>query len=431
MKWPWSKSTKATQGATRSVILDNLSTDFLGCALTGEKITPQKAMEFYRANSSIATAVDMIADSFEQIQPVVMFEDGTMLEKHPILDLLNNPNIHMTWSDLAARISRHSLLTNQTHFYGVGTTTLAPIQVFPVKPTGVSVTTGGNEYVDVYHIGMGTAAGTYRAEIADQRINRYYDGPLRELYRIAGFSSMPTDGGTDSPLQAAALETNQQIKGRIHNTKVLDNGGRLSLLIVFKDEQLSDDEHRERTQRINETFGGPENAGKIGVMTGGDIQSVEEMGTTQKDMDYAELDKIAGQAIYFRYKIPLPLITTTASTFNNMSTAIEMLYDFAVLPHADKLFSGLTRFLLPRFGIKLGEARITYNPESLQPLKARRLAELEARKKIGVETINELRELIPNRDDIEGGEVLYQPATLIPVGMDINDVNVLDPIDEP
>jgi len=422
MKWrlPWTKETKASQGNTRSIILDNLANDFLGCSLTGEKITPQKAMGFYRQNSSIATAVDMIADSFEQITPVIMLEDGTMIEKHPVLDLLNSPNAHMTWSDFAARISRHYLLTNQTHFFGLGAITLSPSQVFPVKPTGVSVTTGGSEYVDVYYIGQGTATGTYTVELAKQHINRYYDGPLKELYRIAGFSSMSTDGSADSPIQAAALETNQQIKGRIHNLKMLDNGGRMSLLIIFKDEQLDDDAHRERTKRINETLAGPENAGKIGVMSGGDVEKVEEMGVNNKDMDYVELDKIASQSIYFRYKIPLPLITTTASTFNNMTTAIEMLYDFAVLPHADKLFAGLTRFLLPRFGIELGSARITYNPESLQPLKARRLDELKKRKDIGVETTNELRELIPNRDDVEGGDVIYQNATQVPIGTDIN-----------
>jgi len=185
--------------------------------------------------------------------------------------------------------------------------------------------------------------------------------------------------------------------------------------------QLDDDEHKERTQKINETFGGPENAGKIGVMSGGDVEKVEELGTTQKDMDYAELDRIAGQAIYFRYKIPLPLITVSASTFNNMQTGIEMLYDNAVLPLADKLFSGLTRFLLPRFGIDMNTARITYNPDSLQALKTRRLDELKKRKDIGVETANELRESIPNRGPVDGGDVIYQPATMVPIGMDIND----------
>lgn len=419
--WNPFKKQVERKSATRSVILDDLTSDFISSCLLEDNITPQKAFAFYRKNSSVATAVDMIADSFEQIQPIIELSDGTILEQHPALDLLRNPNSYMTWSDFAARISRNYLLTNQSHFYALGGVTVSPSEIYPIKPTNVSVTTGESEYVGTFYVGQGVGVGEYLRELAKQRISRYYDGPLKELYRISGFSSMSTDGTADSPLQAAALETNQQIKGRIHNLKMLENGGRLSLMVIFKEEQLSDDEHKERTQRINESWSGPENAGKIGVMSGGDIQDVKEMGVNQKDMDYAELDRIAAQAIYFRYKIPLPLITVSASTFNNMQTAIEMLYDFAVLPLADKLFTGMSRFILPRFGIDLNSARITFNPDSLQALKSRRLEELKQRKDIGVETTNELREQIPNRDPIDGGDTLYQPATLVPIGTDINE----------
>jgi len=419
--WNPFKKQVEQKSATRSIILDDLTSDFISSCLLEEIVTPQKAFKFYRSNSSVATAVDMIADSFEQIEPIVQLPDGSILEQHPVLDLLRNPNSFMTWSDFAARISRNYLLTNQSHFYALGGLTVSPSEIYPVKPTNVSVTTGDSEYVETFYVGQGVGVGEYLRELAKQRISRYYDGALKELYRISGFSSMSTDGTADSPLQAAALETNQQIKGRIHNLKMLDNGGRLSLMVIFKEEQLSDDEHKERTQRINESWSGPENAGKIGVMSGGDIQDVKEMGVNQKDMDYAELDRIAAQAIYFRYKIPLPLITVSASTFNNMQTAIEMLYDFAVLPLADKLFTGLSRFLLPRYGIDLNQAKITFNPESLQALKSRRLDELKARKEIGVETTNELREQIPNREPVDGGDTLYQSATLVPIGTDINE----------
>lgn len=418
MFWPFRRKLEIKQ-STRDLVLTDLTNDFLANCLLEENITPQKAFGFYRKNSSVATAVDMIADSFEQIEPILKFSDGTIAEASPVLDLLKNPNSFMTWSDFAARIARHYLLTNECPLFAIGAINLSPSEIYPIKPTMLSITTGQNEFVDVFYVGQGIGTGEYRRQIAKQRISRYYDGPLKELYRIMGFTSAPNEGRADSPLQAAALETNQQIKGRIHNMKLLDNGGRLSLLIVFGDEVINDDQHKERTQRINETFSGPENAGRIGVISGGDVKEIKEMGVTQKDMDYAELDKIAGQAIYFRYKIPLPLITTSAATFNNFRTAIEMLYDFAVLPLADKLFNGLSRFLLPRFGIDLNQAEITYNPDSLQALKARRLDELKLKKDIGIETINELREAIPNRGPIEGGDLLYQSATLIPVGSDL------------
>lgn len=424
MRFPWTKKveTKASQQATRSILIDSLANPFLYDCLTGETVTPTRAFNYFRQNSSIATAVDIIADAFEQIKPIIMMPDGSILDESPILDLLYMPNSYMTWNDFATRISRHYLLTSQCHFYGMGATTLPPSEIYPVKPINVSAQTMDDEFVDIFNVQSGIGNGSYKMETSRQNVSRYYDGPLKELYRVSGFSSMPTDATADSPLQAAALEANQQIKGRIHNLKVLDNGGRLSLLVVFKDEQLTDDEHRERTRMINETYAGSNNAGKIGVMSGGDIEKIQEMGITQKDMDYAELDSMAKQSIYSRYKIPLPLISNDASTFNNLATGIEMLYDFAVLPLADKMFSGLTRFLLPRFGIDLkSNVKITYNADALQPLKARKLKELQERKNIQLETTNEIRESIPNRKPVDGGDVLYQNATLIPLGMDINE----------
>jgi phage portal protein BeeE len=421
-RWPWQKNIKSSQGATRSIFIDSLTNEFLSCSLTGEIITPQKAFTIYRQNSSVASSVDMIADAFAQIVPVLKMKDGTVIDKHPVLDLLRQPNSHMDYSGFAARIARHYLLTKDCPMYALGVNTLPPQEVFPVRPTFLSYTTGGDEYVDTFRIGTGVAQGVYKQELTKDRISRYFDQTgLKELYRISGFSSLSTDAMPDSPLQAAALETSQQLKGKISNVELLSNGGRPSMLIIFKDTGVDDTEMRLRMQALNEQVAGEHKTGKIMAVEGGEVQSVTEMGKTPKDMDWGLLQGTSDKAIYFRFRIPLPLVTTDSTTFDNMGTGVEMLYDFAVLPATDTLLSGLSRFLLPRFGIKLNEARITYNPDSIKALKARRLDELEQRAKIGIETINELRESIPNRDDVENGDVIYINATQVPLGTDIND----------
>jgi phage portal protein BeeE len=425
-RWPWQKNIKASQGATRSVYIDSLTNEFLSCSLTGDTITPQKAFTIYRQNSSVASSVDMIADAFEQIVPVLKMKDGKVIDKHPVLDLLKHPNSYMDWSGFAARIARHYLLTKDCPMYAMGVNTMPPQELFPVRPTFLAYTTGGDEYVDVFHVGSGVAQGEYKQELSKDKIARYYNQTgLGELYRISGFSSMSTDARPDSPLQAAALETSQQLKGKIHNVQLLTNGGRPSMLVIFK-ERLDDDKHKEQSQRLNETLGGPENAGKIMVASGGDLQSVEELGKTPKDMDWSAMNTTADRAVGFRFKIPIVLTSTDAATFDNMKTGVEMLYDGAVLPLTDKMLSGLSRFLLPRFKISTDDMWLTYNKDSLQPLKKRMLDELEQRKKIGVETVNEIREAMPNREPVEGGDVIYQPATMVELGVDINDDGVSD-----
>ncbi len=42
----------------------------------GGRMTPQAAMEFYRTSSSVAIAVDMIADEIEHLQPVIQTEES-------------------------------------------------------------------------------------------------------------------------------------------------------------------------------------------------------------------------------------------------------------------------------------------------------------------------------------------------------------------
>ena len=115
----------------------------------------------------------------------------------------------------------------------------------------------------------------------------------------------------------------------------------------------------------------------------------------------------------------MPLVSQDASTFNNLQTSIGLLYDRAVLPNYQKIMDGLERLLFPRFGVDLNKFTLTYNEESIPALQTRRLDELSKMKEIGVYTINELRAKQPNLEPIDGGDTLYQPATLVPVGQDL------------
>ena len=384
----------------------------------GSYITAAQAAAFYRNTSAVATAIDLIADGIEQIEPVIKTADGKFESESPVLDFLKKPNGFDRWHNFIGSVARNWLLKHDSLISAAGNVKREPIEAWPVSLQDVSVVQAVDEYPANYLVTSGPIRGNF---LRDEQRNdfrvRFYAGNLKELFHIRGYSSRTTKIDSDSPLQAAANEARQIIKGKSHNLKMLDNGGRLSLLIAFKDE-TDDDEHNQRVKRINEQYGGAENAGKIGVISGSEMD-IKELGMSNKDMDYKDLETMAGLAIYLRYKIPLPLVTNKAATFNNMGTSIELLYDQAVLPNADIVFSGLTDMLFPRFGMDPAKEKITYNPESIEPLKKRMLDEVEQRRKIGVETDNELRSLLPNREPYEGGDIKYQPANLVPIGTDL------------
>lgn len=381
------------------------------------RMTPQRAMDFYRSSSSVAIAVDMIADEIEHLQPVLQMEDGKYVNDHELLRFLKSPNGFDNWSGFIGASARHYLLTRECMFYGGGGVTRPPLEMFAVKPQAVStIENAQDRYPQVFMVTEGRGSGTYtRAEKA-RKIN-YYDGGLREVFRVHGFSSRTDETRADSPLEAVALEAKQQIQGRVHNLALLENGGRLSLIVQFKD-SIGEDELLARRDVLNRVLGGASNAGRIATVSSSDME-IHEAGTTNKDMDYAELDAVAREALFLRYKIPLPLVSNDASTDNNMEHSVYHLYDRAVLPLADILLDGLGRFLLPRYGLDPSRISLTFNPETIDALVNRRVKMLLDRKNLAVETINELRAQLPNREPIEGGDVLYQASTQVPIGTDL------------
>lgn len=412
------RKTPRVEKKTSSIVWPLQQGSFLEYALGyGGAISNQQAMQFYRNTSAIATCVDKIASRVEQIMPVLKRRgDNKIIVDHPILTLIKSPNIFETYQEFIGKMARHYLLTHDAYIMMMGNTNFQPIELYATKPQNIYSNVGINYYPSSYTISSGIGSGSYLLNEIN-RTARYYDGQFKELYHIMGFSSRADETSADSPLEAAALETRQLIKGKLHNVSLLDNGGRLSLIIGFKDSDgIDDDEHKIRKKRIQEDLGGSSNAGKIAVISGDDM-FVEEVGVSNKDMDFAELENMAARAIYLRYEIPLPLVSTDATTYNNYQTAILDLYENTVLPLTETLFSGLTRAIMPR--IKIEDLYISYDPESIKILMRQMLNEIEQRRKINVESINELRALLPSRESVRGGNVIYQNASQVPVGEDV------------
>lgn len=387
-------------------------------ALRGGLLSASKAMELYRKNSSLATAVDLIAGTFEQIQPVLKDPDGKLTEDHDVIRLLNQPNGFQSWEQIAGEISRHYLLTSDSHLSGLGNIKRPPLELYAVKPQTVSVTEDQRDsFPMTYLVTQGAGRGQYARE-TEKGIVRFHSGSLKELFHTMGFSSRVNNISGDSLIQSIILEINQKIQGLTHNLKLINNGGRLSLIMAFKDKDgLDDDEHKARKKRIIEDLAGPNNAGGIAVISAAD-GDIKELGKSNKDMDYVKLDHIATLTIFLRYKIPLPLVTNDASTFNNLKTAVGLLYDQATLPLADTLFGGLSKFLLPKYGLDPSQYSITYDTLSITALKTRMLEQIKEQRGMNLETTNELRAGM-GREPIENGDTLYQAANLVPLGQDL------------
>jgi HK97 family phage portal protein len=379
-------------------------------------VSPQQAMRLYENCSAVATVADMIAESIQGIVPSLKTKDGKYITDHPCLDLLDRPNGFQAYDDFIGDVVRNYVLKHDSHIIAIGNVDRIPIQLYSIKPFNVfPVPHMGDFYAYNYTVVQGIGMGAYDRFEQGNNLVRYYDNMrLKEFFHIMGYTSKTYNLEGTSPLCAASLEAKQLIKGKYHNLKLLENGGRLSLIIAFKGETPDEEEHARRKQRLYEDLTG-ENTGGIAV-TSFEEMEIKELGNTNKDMDFIQLEELAAKVIYQRYRIPLPLISNDAATYNNFETALVALYDWAVIPTYRKIFAGLSRLILPRAKIDPTEMWFDFDPEQLPALRTRRLEELKLRREVNIETINEMRKDIPNREPVDGGDVIYIPSTMMPAG---------------
>lgn len=419
--WPF----KIKEVEKKSAVLG--TTSELGSFLTfGHQgiATPSSALNLYNKSTAVSIPINMIAEAFASIEPIVK-KDDIVLTDHPVLDLLRKPSPFFTQDLFLETIGKHYLITANAYIVALGNINRPPLELQPISPGNVSAVEGNQGLVGNFIISGTTLAGQYAVDKTKRNV-RYFKGSLSELKQIRGFSVRNNSLlKGDSLLVAASAEVRQHILGNTHNLSMLERGGRVSLVFHFE-EDMSPDDFDQTKARVKSQYGGASKAGEIGVTAGGKLD-IKELGVNNKDMDFAKLQSMSKEAVALQYKVPLPLISASAATFNNLRIARLALYDEAVLPLADRIFDGLTQLLMPRFKEDPGKIRITYDLDSITALAVRRNEELKLRRDLNLESLNEFRAMI-GREPVPGGDDILAPATMVPIGTDIfTDDNDPDP----
>lgn len=379
-------------------------------------VTASSALSLYDTSTAVSIPINMIAEAFASIEPVVKINQDVILRDHPVLTLLRAPSPFFNQRLFFETLAKHYLITANAYVVALGNVSRAPLELQPISPSNTSDVEGTQGFVVNFIVSGNALAGSYELDKGNRAV-RYLRGGLSELKQIRGFSIRSNSllRGR-SPLVSATDEVRQHILGNTHNVSMLERGGRVSLVFHFEEDMNLDDFEATR-DRVQSQYGGATKAGEIGVTSGGKLD-IKEMGTNNKDMDFAKLQIMAKQAVALQYKVPLPLITTDAATFSNVATSRLALYDDAILPLADRIFSGLTELLIPRYQQDPAQVMITYDLDSITALSGRRNEELKLRRDLNIETLNEFRTAI-GREAVEGGDVVLAPATMLPVGTDL------------
>jgi HK97 family phage portal protein len=383
-----------------------------------------EAMPFYHA-------VDNRATAFSDI-PIRVWDTKAkqFIDDHESLELLDNPNADVTGKEFLYQVSSFLDITGNSFMIATGQITKPPLELLTVSPTRITFSLGNkfgllhvpnSIWVTESNIGQ----KTFTAEEDRQRdIIRFIRDQDKELWHVRQFNPYRSTSNFWGMSRANSLwlELQQYIAGNINNLSILKRGTRLSMAWTNTTGVELTETQWQRMQEEKQKYEGDKNAGGTPILDGMDVTSIQQ---SNRDMEFTELQKSTVERISIIYNIPLATLTTTAMTLNNLETSQLQFYDNAVIPHANYIYSELTKFVLHRY--KNSENLVySFNETDITALNVRIIENTRRQNEIGANTIDEIRTLLGYEGLETGGDVILKPATLIPVGSDADTSDELD-----
>lgn len=407
--WPFNKLSKksvvSTDGSLALLIPSHSDINVFKSFLKGGllRVDHRLAYTLHDKAAPLANATNRIADAIAQLETFVVDEDDVKVDESAVLDVLNDPGFGQTRTEIIQDFVLAFLLTNNAYWI---TDRFKKTLRVP-KPFNVSLTANVRDaYVDEYCVT--SPNGASRAMFNRQPDWKFLDQLNNELVHIK--TKTRNDGLEGrSPIEPIFTDVGQRISGGAHNLALLTNGLRPSGNLST-DQELSDDQYARLKEQIEKQHAGAENAGNF-LITEGGLKYVD-MAKTNREMDYVKIIATSSEAIAQAFKVPLPLVATTAQTLDNFSQATLSFYDDAVFPTAEIVFHSIEKVL----GIEEG-FHLTFDKNEVPAIRMRRLQEASTKHSIGAFSDNETRVGLAT-EPYEGGDTIFKPANLIPVGSD-------------
>jgi len=414
----WSRWGNRSEVKSFTVSLNSELSAWIKAARTGN-LSASASFKLART-SAVSIPLRYITTAAAGVTPVLKLPDKRIIRDHPVLTLLKNPSPDFDTELLFQMLAYNYMITGTAYVATLGSHLVPPLELQPFNTTECAPEQIAGGLLGSVHVSGLVLPGKYIRKRIPGSLTRdimYMRDSRTQITQIRNWSEK--DGSMlqgMSPLIPIASEINQNILGTKHNSSLLENGGRLSLVFNFEND-MSDADFEETKDQIREQYGGSGNAGKIAVTAGGK-SSVTEMGMNNKDMEYPLMYDTNRAIAASQFKFPLPLIFRDSSSYNNYKTAKLAMYDDAVLPVVSHIFRGLGKALLYRYDDLPENTELTYDDQEITALVTRRLEELKLRREINAETDNEIRAMM-GREEVDGGDTIRDAAMNVPLGTDV------------
>jgi HK97 family phage portal protein len=347
------------------------------------------AKQGYGSNPYVFAAVRQIAMAASGISWVAYTDDTqkTRLDKHPILDLLKQPNPRQGHGAFWEAMVAYLMLDGNSFIERVGPDKGPPKELYVHRPDRMQIIVGNAV----------TPIAGYMYVVGNQKI------PFPEpfIHHLKLFNPLDDWRGM-SPIQAAAMSITQSNAARTWNTALLQNGARPPGALVTE-VNLEPDQHDRMVSMIQEEYAGVMNAGRPLLLEGG-VQW-QEMGLSPNDMHWIEGQKLSAREIAIVHNIAPELIGDSENkTYSNYGEARKALYQENVLPLSDTLRDNLNGWLSPLYD---DTPYIGYDADDIEALQEDQDAVYGRNDKsfvAGWITINDARKAAKLDEDKENGD---------------------------
>ena len=151
-----------------------------------------------------------------------------------------------------------------------------------------------------------------------------------------------------SPVQALRASIDSDYAARLHNAYMMENHGRISGIVSFKNPNIDEKQLKAYAKIFNESFGGPENTGKTAFLNNeAEYQAINQ---TMKDMDWLQGMKISREEICAGYNVP-PIIAGDfdKGTYSNYEEASKQVWTSCLIPLGSRITDVFQKEIVDKF----------------------------------------------------------------------------------
>jgi len=374
------------------------------------------AKESYMLNAVAFRCIDICAKSFSQVNWNIYENKGDEIkeaEKHPLKPLLKRANPATGFSFFQYANLSYLLMCGNNYIQKIapdmGANKGIPKELWTLRPDKMSVKVNSNTQMNskyVYDVNNNPVVFevdqiTMQSDILHMKLFN----PLDNVYGMA-------------LTQPAARDIDSLNSSKEWNKRLLDNQARPGMML-FYEKYLDDIQYKRLKKDLEDAREGAQNAGKSLILDG--AKDAKPYGFSPTELDWIKSNLELARSICGVYGVPAQIIgIPDVSTYSNYQEARTAFWEDTVLFYLSLYKDEFNNWLF-----KDQQYYIDYDLDSVPALQYKQDMKWKRANESTFLSINERRETV-GYEAIDGGEDVLIPATMIPLGSEPDNEQVID-----